>query len=255
MEVHARHIARKIDALFTLNADERAALNQLPYKVRRYKKGEVIINEGDVSTSSFVVLEGVTSMIKMCGAGDRQLVMFHFVGDMPDLHSLYIHKADSTLAPLRRCAIAFIPHAAILHLCDTFPRIKDAFWRATLVDAAILREWLLNIGQRPARKRIAHFLCEMVVRMQLSGMGTTSSSVIPLTQEEIGDCLGLGSIHVNRTLQSLRHAGLIRLNRTALEIPDWRALQDAGDFDVGYLHLSKRQRALLAGLNEDNQND
>jgi CRP-like cAMP-binding protein len=236
--------------VFSLEKDERDAICRLPHKIRSFRKGQAIVSEGDRTTSSFVVLDGVTSMVKVSGAGDRQIVIFHVVGDTPDLHSLYLQKADSTVSALKHCTVAFMPHKAILALCDNFPRIKDAMWRSTLVDGAILREWLLNVGQRPALKRIAHLLCEMVVRMKLAGLGTTSASVVPLTQEEIGDCLGLGSIHVNRSLQKLRRDGLIRLRRTALEIPDWRALQEAGDFDIAYLHLTERQRHYL----EDSDN-
>lgn len=238
-------LTRKIETVCALTARERAAVNAMPLTVREFDRGEAIIQEGDLATTCFVVLSGVTCMFKVTGDGYRQITIFHFAGDMPDLHTMYLDTADVSISALRPSLIGFVSHEAVKRLCDRFPRIRAALWRATLVDAAVYREWLLNLGQRPATMRVAHLLCEMVVRMKLAGLGSMEASTVPLTQQEIGDCVGLSAIHVNRCLQELRRRGLIILRRATLEIPDWRGLQTAGDFDTGFLHLTERQQKLL----------
>jgi len=73
---------------------------------------------------------------------------------------------------LTACKVGFVAHHALLDLCKRQPRICNAFWRETLIEAAIFREWLLNIGRRSAFSRIAHIFCELAVRMRAVGLAT-----------------------------------------------------------------------------------
>jgi hypothetical protein len=60
---------------------------------------------------------------------------------------------------------------------------------------------------------------------------------MPLTQAELGEILGLSTVHVNRTLQELRGSGLVKLRGRELIIPDFAALQQTALFSPKYLHL------------------
>jgi CRP-like cAMP-binding protein len=65
---------------------------------------------------------------------------------------------------------------------------------------------------------------------------------LPLTQVELGEVLGLTSVHVNRTLQELRRMNLVALQGRRLEILDFPQLKRVAEFDSGYLYLEKRPR-------------
>ncbi len=205
----------------------------------------VFFREGDRPTHSFAVLSGVTSMYKHSGEGKRQLLIFHFPGDIPDLQSLYLNVLDMGVTAMCKSRIAMIPHEHIRRLYQRFPRIGEGLWRATLVDAAILRERLLNLGQRDAHARIAHLICEFVVRTQLAGIAEEEVCPFPLTQQEIGDALGLSNIHVNRITAELRAEKLADARNGKLTILNWKKLMEAADFDLTYLHLTPHQRAHL----------
>jgi CRP-like cAMP-binding protein len=82
----------------------------------------------------------------------------------------------------------------------------------------------------------------MFVRLRIVGLTQDGGYHFPLTQVELGECLGLTSVHVNRTLQELRRRGLIELRARRLSILDWNGLQQAAEFDDSYLYLQKRQR-------------
>jgi CRP-like cAMP-binding protein len=117
-------------------------------------------------------------------------------------------------------------------------------WRDTLIDAAIFREWMIGIGRRSAYTRIAHVLCEVFVRLRAVGLANGDECELPVTQAELGDALGLSTVHVNRSLQELRGDGLIQLRAGSLTILNWDGLKTAGEFDVTYLHLdSEEERA------------
>ena len=107
----------------------------------------------------------------------------------------------------------------------------------TLVEASILREWVVNVGRRDARERIAHILCEFAVRLETRGLTDSDGFELPMTQEQLADATGLTSVHVNRVLKGLEADGLITRQRRQIHYDNWRALQDAGDFTRTYLHV------------------
>ena len=110
----------------------------------------------------------------------------------------------------------------------------------TLIDAAVFREWVANIGQREAYARIAHLFCELFVRLRAVGLNEGDSYPMPITQAELADATGLSTVHVNRSLKKLRRDRLIETKARTVIIKDWEALQQAGEFDPTYLHLKKR---------------
>ena len=63
-----------------------------------------------------------------------------------------------------------MPRSALLELADRRPAIRMAMWVDTLLDASIFREWVVNVGRRDSRTRIAHLLCELAVRLDKVGL-------------------------------------------------------------------------------------
>lgn len=224
-----------------------AALGALPIKVGDFAKGDELIGEGDRPTQSFAIRNGMTCMYKTSSEGRRQILILHFPGDFPDLQSLHINVLDMTVAAMApRTTVTFVQHQDIRMLYARYPRVGEALWRMSLVDAAILRERMLNLGQRKAFERIAHFFCEIVVRSKLADLMDHDAVPLPLTQQEIGDALGLSNIHVNRITQELKEKKLMEIRRGRLTVLNWKKLQAAADFDTTYLHLTPAQKLILA---------
>lgn len=164
---------------------------------------------------------------------------FHIAGDIPDLQSTQIEVLDTSVGTLTPAKVAYIRHEAINQLCERHFRIARVLWRQTLIDAAIFREWVVNVGSRDAPQRLAHLLCEFVTRMRSVGLADAEECELPMTQAELGEAMGLSAVHVNRTLRILRNAKLIELTGTRLTVLDWQELKKAGEFDPTYLHLRK----------------
>jgi CRP-like cAMP-binding protein len=242
---HADHhpLIRKLESIFSLTGEERQALLDLPMQVSVIKEDQDIVREGDRPTRSFTILSGLTCTYKMTGEGKRQIVAFGIPGDVPDAQSLHLKVLDISVATLTPCSVGFITHEALWQLCMRHPRLAAAFWRETLVEGAIFREWVLNVGRREAYARMAHILCELMVRLRAVGLVEGHACTLPITQTEFADALGISTVHVNRVLQDLRADGLIELKGERLNIPDWEKLKQAGDFDPLYLHLVQERPA------------
>jgi len=236
-------LIRKLESIFTLSDDERHALQELPMQVVAIKADQDIVREGDRPSRSCLLLSGFACTYKVTAQGKRQIVSFNLPGDVPDLQSLHLKVLDNSVSTMSQCSVGFITHEALWDLCIRYPRITAAFWRETLIDAAIFREWVLNVGRREGVSRMAHVLCELMVRLKAVGLVEDHACDLPITQVEFADALGFTTVHVNRVLQQMRAEGLIELTGERLNIPDWDRLKQVGEFDPTYLHLESDQAA------------
>ncbi len=230
-------LIRKMESIIALTDDERQVLLSLPMQIVNLKADQDIVREGDQPSRCCLFLNGFGCTYKVTADGRRQIVNFHVPGDIPDLQSLHLDVLDVSIGTLEQSTVGLIPHEALHDICSRYPRIASALWRMTLVDAAIFRAWMTSIGQREAYRRIAHLICEMMVRLKAIDLAWDHTCELPITQAEFGDALGISTVHVNRVLQELRADGLVETKGTILTIPDWDRLKEAGDFDAAYLHL------------------
>ena len=240
---NSRRLLRRLESIYTLSDAEREAIVNLPMQVTDLQADQDIVREGDRPSRSCLILEGYACTYKVTQEGKRQIVAFHIPGDVPDLQSLHLRVLDNSVGTITPCKLGLIQHETLDVLCARYPRITIAFWRETLIDAGIYRQWMTSIGRRDAHSRIAHLLCEWAIRMKAVGLAEDHTCELPITQAELGDALGLSTVHVNRTLQDLRAAGLITLNGKLLTVLDCEGLKEVGDFDPTYLHLRNREAA------------
>ena len=238
-------LVRKLESITStpLSEQETKVVLNLPVSVRKLEADEDIVREGDRPSQCCLVVEGLLCRYKVLADGTRQILSFHVPGDIPDLQSLHIDVMDHSLASNIASTVAFISHNALKDLCHEQPRIADVFWRDTLIDAAIFREWIVNVGSREAYGRIAHLICELFLKLRAVGLTNGNSFNLPLTQGEIGDATGLSTVHVNRTIMDLRADGLITLEKGHCTINNLNGLNEAAMFDPTYLHLKGTSKA------------
>lgn len=227
-------------ALAPLTDDERKALCALPIQVAQFDAYQDIVHEGDRPSRCFTLLEGFVSVYKSTRAGKRQIMAYHVPGDLPDIQSLHLKVLDNSISTISPCRVGFVQHDALRALFFAHPRIGDAFWRATLIDAALVREWMLNNGRREAYARLAHLFCELVTRLDAVGLAPDHTCPLPMTQPELADALGITPVHVNRVLRDLKAAELVTVRSRVLKVHDWEGLKAAAEFDPTYLHLGSR---------------
>jgi len=226
----------KLESIADLTTDDKEALLALPMTVKSFAADQDIVRDKDQPSQCCLILEGFVCRYKLLDGGKRQIMSFHTPGDFPDLQSLHLKVMDHSVGTLVPSKLAFIPHASIRDVIRRHPVLNDALWRDTLVDAAIFREWMVGLGRREAYARIAHLMCEMLVRFKAVGLTNDHAYELPITQAELGDALGLSTVHVNRVLQELRRDGVMDLKDRVLRFSDAKRLEELGAFDPLYLH-------------------
>jgi CRP-like cAMP-binding protein len=229
-------LIRRLESITDLSPAEKNALLHLPMTVREVGPDQDIVREGDKPSECCLLLSGYACRYKMTENGKRQIMSFHIAGEIPDLQSLYLKTMDHSLGTLTPCTLAFIAHQTLYGLFERHPRLTGVFWRETLIDAAVFREWMLNIGRRNGQARLAHLLCELVLRHKAVGLVRDHTIEFPITQAELGDAVGFSTVHVNRTMQELRAQNLLTLEDRVLTVLDWEGLKKVAGFDATYLH-------------------
>ena len=234
-------LARKLQRHVPLDAADRLQIEALPFKLRPVEASSYLVREGDRPDHCAILVSGFAYRQKLTGEGARQILSLHIPGDALDFQHLFLGVADHNVQSLTRAEIALIPRQSLLDLARSNARIAHAILVWTLIEASIFREWILNVGRRDARTRLAHVLCEFALRLEAQRDAEKYRYELPMTQEQLADVLGLTPVHVNRTLQALEAEGLITRNRRVVTIPDWEKLRDVGDFNARYLHLEPQE--------------
>lgn len=193
-----------------------------------------------------VMLAGVACLNKRLEDGSRQIYTFQYPGDFCDLHRYVLPEADQavTVTALTDCLIGVIRHDDMDQMISKHPKLGLAFWRASMLEASIFRERLLNISRRAALPRVASIICEQLARLEAINI---NSPVIPITQIDLADAGGLSVVHVNRIIRELRDLGALSKKRRTIEVANRERLAQLGGFDRRYLNMP----ALLSGWKID----
>lgn len=182
-----------------------------------------------------LVADGLVGRFEQMQDGERQITAIFIPGDLCDLHSVVCPTAEWALEAFGEAKILLLAHRDLRAVAMKHPAIAMAFWRDTVVDASILAKWVGNLGRRNARSRLAHLLCEIGLRIEQARLGSRTTFDFPITQTQLGDALGLSSVHVNRMIQALRRAELIERFDRRILIKDWDRLVAIAEFDPAFL--------------------
>ncbi|WP_296600033.1 Crp/Fnr family transcriptional regulator [Phenylobacterium sp.] len=236
-----RHLMR-LRARDDIGAAEEAAIRGAVSVIRPASPGTVLVRAGEEVDVSILLLSGVIARQKDLLDGRRQITELHVAGDFTDLHGFTLKRLDHDVVALSACSIALFPHRRIQEITEQHPHLGRVYWFLTNLDAAIHREWEVSLGRRTALERMAHLFCELQVRLKLVGLADDGGYALPLTQGAVAECLGLTTVHVNRTLKQLKDDGVAELRRGRLAIFDLASLRRVAGFDPAYLYLEKRNR-------------
>ncbi len=196
-----------------------------------------LLQEGDALGSIFYLLNGWICAYKLLEDGRCQNLLFFLPGDLWGFSAPLNSRTAYALRTVKDAIVIDIPRDGFLEVIARHPGLTEAFRWSGLVTDEISRERVLSLGQRTAKERCAHMICEIFWRLRAVGEVDGTSMYFPCTQEEIGNTIGVSTVHANRMLQDLRAEKLICQHQQKLEILDLEGLQRLAYFDSDFLHL------------------
>jgi CRP-like cAMP-binding protein len=234
-------LLRSFCARTALDEREQNIILALPFTLRSFAPLDYLARDGAVPGPCPVLVSGFAFCQKLASDGSRQIVSIHIPGEALDLQQIFLSRGDHSVQALTEISAALIPRKDLQGLVRAEPNIATAVSVHLEVEASILREGMLRLGRRSALQRVAHLICEFSARMYDAELSELDQCELPMTQEQIGDMLGLTSVHVNRTLKALEVDGLIVRNKRNLRMPNVQALRRIADFRDEYLHFGHQQ--------------
>lgn len=214
---------------------EQALLESLIETTELSTTPHAIIRRGEIAQRSTMLIEGfiVRSIYR---GGKRHIVGIHVPGDFVDLHGFALKRLDHDIFTVGHTLVGYVPHERLVDVMKNEPHLARLLWFATLLDAAIHREWILKMEQLNADGRLAHLIVELWQRLDFVGLAQPTGCAMPLTQVELSDACGTTAIHLNRTVRSMRESALINFARGRVMIPDMERLKAVAHYDGSYLY-------------------
>lgn len=221
-----------------LTSEERSALDGCIEDVVEIEGRRPFIQRGSFRDRSHFLVDGFVARYLDDKRGYRQSVGIQVPGDWIDLHAFPLKRLDHDIVPIETSRVAVVPHASLKDLTKQFPHLTRVFWFATLLDAAMIREWTFRLGRLPAEGRIAHLICEMVERLRFIGAYQGNTFSAPLTQSDFAEACGISAVHSNRSFRALRDRGFITDTETieGMRIADEEGLRTVSEFRPDYLY-------------------
>jgi CRP/FNR family transcriptional regulator len=230
--------ADRLGDLVELTPSERTALGRLEERERVLRRNMTLQRENDRAGEMFVLLKGKMMSSVLLDDGSRQILRFHFAGDLLAMTNMIYGNATETITALGDCVVAPFDRSVLSDLMLAQPRIAALILTCNQIERAALTDRLAALGRTSAKARVAAILLEIRNRMQMLDQSTPGSFVLGLTQEEIGDATGLTAVHVNRMLRQLEDEKIISRDAGRIRFLDEHKMARAANYVDRYAGLS-----------------
>jgi CRP/FNR family transcriptional regulator len=232
---NASPLVRRLGRSVLLTSEEVDFLETMQVNQAAVDKGDEFIHDGEPMRVTFLVRRGWVIRYKITPAGRRLIIGVSLPGDFIGLHVTFNHESIFSAAALTKASLALIEPVRILEIHRRFPVLASGLDWMTVRHANILSEHKVSLGARTAAQRILHFLLELWTRLEQVGLADAKGFELELTQEQIADCMGLSTVHVNRSLSRLCSENLLRIEKGAVSFPQVNRSVSFADFDKRFL--------------------
>lgn len=216
-------------------ADELERLDQIKY-YRSFEAGQTVIWAGDKMDFVGSVVSGIATLTQTMEDGRTQMVGLLLPSDFVgrpgrDAAAYDVHAVSDIVM----CCFRKKPFEEMM---IRTPHISQRLLEMTLDELDAAREWMLVLGRKTAREKIASLMAIIARRDAVLNMAAARGPLVfdlPLTREAMADYLGLTLETVSRQISALRKDGIISLEgKRRVTVPDFnRLLEEAGDDSDG----------------------
>jgi PAS domain S-box-containing protein len=241
-------LRRKLTGYATLTREDIALLG-LMEKKRRFVPARQRVEIGASSANRpWLIGNGWVYSYRTLASGERQVMGFHLPGDLIGASGPGGDRAGTSHVAVTDCVLCEFDRAMVMKLRRSETMLPDALNWCDAREEAILQQHLISVGRRSAIARVAHLLLELGARLKLVGLADDAGYTCPLSQELLGDALGLTKIHINRMLRELRELGCLTFRNGEVSFGDMARLTELAEYDAAYLDLRVQGPQPQAGM-------
>lgn len=222
----------------SLSEEEKALLGELEQDPIKVASGKVIWQENDKTGQYFTLVHGWAYAFRILGDGSQQILKVYLPGDLIGMREFAFPHRLAGVAMIEDGVLCRFTHHQLLKIFRHSSALTAMLYAISCRQQAMLCERLLYTTHRTAQQRLAHFLYETYLRLRRIGAVENGEFRLPLSQEQLGDLLGLSAVHVSRTFTTLREEGLVYRERHQVHLPNPQAVADFAEFNPNYLNDS-----------------
>ena len=205
-------LVTRLERHMALTADERDTIDWAERRELRVAAGQPLMVQDQPNDSLYVVQQGWAHSARRLVNGARQIVGFHYAGDLVGTSSIAWSVATNTVTAVSDCIVSELSKAALGRIFKAQPRLAGAFYAIAAAEYVAQGDRLTSIGRMGATERLALLLLDIIARLRVTAGGVVDSFDLTLTQQDIGDAVGLTKVHVSRTFGEMERRGLIERN-------------------------------------------
>ncbi|WP_106476896.1 Crp/Fnr family transcriptional regulator [Phytohalomonas tamaricis] len=229
-------IIHNFDRFITLTEDEKALLSHLEKEPTHIKKKERVWEAGTLSDQLYTLKSGWAYSYNHSGNGDVKVLEIFLPGDIIGLREFTYKYRLSGVRMLTGGVLCPFPIQCVLDIFDRSQTLTAVLFAASSRQQALLTERMLNLMQCSARTKVAHFIVEIYMRLKRINPSVGHTFAFPISQQMIGELLGISTVHVSRTLTDIEQDGLLKKHRRTVEIFDMERLIDEAEFKTDYMN-------------------
>lgn len=232
---NASALVKRLGRSMLLTAEEVDYLETMQVNQASIDKGDEFLHDGEPMRLTFLIRSGWVMRYRITAGGRRLIIGISLPGDFIGLHVNFKNSSIYSAAALTDSSLALIEPVRILEIHRRFPVLASGLDWMTVRHSNILSEHKVSLGARSAAQRILHFLLELWTRLEQIGQANTKGFELQLTQEQIGDCMGLSTVHVSRSISRLCKENLVRIDKGMVTFPQVSRSVSFADFDNRFL--------------------
>ncbi len=207
-----------------------------------YEAGARVVSSDEPSDRLFVVRSGWFYSHRTFADGRRQVLRFHCPGDLVGLEEIPYKVRNCEVDAATQGVLCPLPKDCLDEIFSRSPRLTALLWSVAMMDQGVFLDRLRVLGRMSAVERLAHLLLEFHTRLRLTGaVADDQSFEVPLTQDVLGDAVGLTNVYVSRTLKMMETLGLLERSGRKVRLLNVEQLVEISDFrsrlepiDVGW---------------------
>ncbi|WP_083007084.1 Crp/Fnr family transcriptional regulator [Halomonas sp. GT] len=214
-------------------------LSKMPQKPVELKKSQQFFSVSDGRSDIFVIKDGWASLSHPTSARGQDICNIFMPGDIIGMRESFFERYDVIIFPITNCELVKLSGDYLHTLCKENEEIRKAITSYVMVNDNITIERLRSCTHHRSVERVAHFLLEVYARFKFKGLLEGDVFDFPVTQEIVGELLGMTSVHVSRCMTALEQKKFIRKTRSSIKLlkPNEMAENTGFDSDFIYGHI------------------
>lgn len=233
-------LLKKVSGFFDVDDEVKSTFAEICDDLQQFQAGTVLVPQGGDYGDVYLLDSGWVLRSRHMENGSRQIVNVVLPGDFVAMNALLFATSDFELSCKTDVSAYRLPSNRLGNALMRNAMLSAALFWVNAHEESLLAERIVSLGRRSARERTAHVLCELIARLEITGVGNVKQLVIPISQEEFSDILGISIVHMNKTLRALERDGILSFRNSMLMVLNKPRLEMEAGFDGGYIQFTRR---------------